>query len=434
MEAFDLNKVIKNALVRVIIPSDRSVLQLINRMVEFVLVEGPAFEAMIMSKEINNPQFRFLFDNQSPAHGYYRWRLYSLMHGDSTSNWRTTPFRMFKNGSFWRPPPVNRYTQGTPDETYEKAKRELETKSKGNLANDKKSKLEEILKNITLERKSISEAMIFCIDNAEKAEEIVESLVESIIKPDQTLNKRISFLYLISDILHNCSVKVANASYYRKGFEQYLPRVFENLNKIYNEIDGKMKSESFKQKILNCVRAWEDWAMYPNEYLINLQNVFIGLFGQSKTAFMKETKNSSLQQKEDEDLDGKPLVDYCENEEDLDGKPLDHEEEDDEHISGSTKNSSTKFVSSKWQTVDPDKLEKQAVTTSKWDFFDDGSDQETKTSKNGNKANLTSYDTDEDDQETNESLTKQKDNVAQNLEDDDDDDDIDGKPMDDDDD
>lgn len=36
----------------------RNVLCLIHRMVEFVIREGPLFEAMIMRREINNPQFR----------------------------------------------------------------------------------------------------------------------------------------------------------------------------------------------------------------------------------------------------------------------------------------------------------------------------------------------------------------------------------------
>lgn len=53
---------------------------LIHRIIEFVVKEGPAFEAMIMSREINNPTYRFLFDNQSPAHGYYRWKLYSILN------------------------------------------------------------------------------------------------------------------------------------------------------------------------------------------------------------------------------------------------------------------------------------------------------------------------------------------------------------------
>jgi hypothetical protein len=54
-----------------------------------------------------------------------------------------------------------------------------------------------MLKNITLERKSISEAMIFCIDNAEKAEEIVECIVDSITQGELTLNKKVSPFYII---------------------------------------------------------------------------------------------------------------------------------------------------------------------------------------------------------------------------------------------
>ena len=26
-----------------------------------------------------------------------------------------------------------------------------------------------------------------------------------------------------------------------------------------------------------CFRAWEDWAIYPESYLIQLQNIFLGL-------------------------------------------------------------------------------------------------------------------------------------------------------------
>jgi len=39
---------------------------------------------------------RFLFENQSPAHVYYRWKLYSLLQGDLQLRWRTLEFRMFK--------------------------------------------------------------------------------------------------------------------------------------------------------------------------------------------------------------------------------------------------------------------------------------------------------------------------------------------------
>lgn len=40
--------------------------------------------------------FRFLFENQSPAHIYYRWKLFSMLQGDSPREWKTNEFRMFK--------------------------------------------------------------------------------------------------------------------------------------------------------------------------------------------------------------------------------------------------------------------------------------------------------------------------------------------------
>ena len=69
---------------------------LIHRMVEFVIREGPMFEAIIMNKEMSNPYFRFLFENQSPAHIYYRWKLFSMLQGDTPKQWNLEDFRMFK--------------------------------------------------------------------------------------------------------------------------------------------------------------------------------------------------------------------------------------------------------------------------------------------------------------------------------------------------
>lgn len=135
----------------------RNLVMLIHRMVEFVIREGPMFEAMIMNRELNNPMFRcvsycascvlffflfsflqqsyndsacsfnfsrFLFENYSPAHTYYRWKLYSILQGDGQKEWRTEDFRMFKDGSVWRPPPINPWTQGMPDELIEMEERQ----------------------------------------------------------------------------------------------------------------------------------------------------------------------------------------------------------------------------------------------------------------------------------------------------------------------
>lgn len=60
-------------------PSDNDIVCLIHRMIEFVIREGPMFEAMIMNKEMGNPKFKFLFDNTSTDHIYYRWKLFSIL-------------------------------------------------------------------------------------------------------------------------------------------------------------------------------------------------------------------------------------------------------------------------------------------------------------------------------------------------------------------
>ena len=47
-----------NSVVRVVIPTDTDLLRLIHRMIEFVVREGPMFEAVIMNKEFHNPKFQ----------------------------------------------------------------------------------------------------------------------------------------------------------------------------------------------------------------------------------------------------------------------------------------------------------------------------------------------------------------------------------------
>lgn len=56
----ELNEILARSVVKVVIPTDRNLLMLIHRMVEFVVREGPMLEAMIMNREILNPNYRYL--------------------------------------------------------------------------------------------------------------------------------------------------------------------------------------------------------------------------------------------------------------------------------------------------------------------------------------------------------------------------------------
>ena len=79
-----------------------------------------------------------------------------------------------------------------------------------------RDRLGDLLRELTTDRIKIGEAMIWCLEHAESAEEIVEMIVDSLSIIDTTLNKKLARLYLVSDILNNSSAKLPNVSYYRK--------------------------------------------------------------------------------------------------------------------------------------------------------------------------------------------------------------------------
>ncbi|XP_016150549.1 U2 snRNP-associated SURP motif-containing protein-like isoform X4 [Sinocyclocheilus grahami] len=388
----EFEKTLSQAIVKVVIPTERNLLSLIHRMIEFVVREGPMFEAMIMNREINNPLYRFLFENQGPAHVYYRWKLYTILQGESPTKWKTEDFRIFKNGSIWRPPPLNPYLHGTPeDEEHDDDdddEEDEEGSKKGSLKDDERDKLEELLRGLTPRKSDIAGAMFFCLARADAAEEIVECIAESLSILKTPLPKKIARLYLVSDVLYNSSAKVANASYYRKFFETKLCQIFSDLNATYKTIQGHLQSENFKQRVMSCFRAWEDWAVYPDPFLIKLQNIFLGLVSLDSE---KDTADLLPEQPErSEDVDGAPIV-----EEELDGAPFDDvdgmpidgapidgaplEDLDGMPIKGTDddldgvpldQKPGFKVAPSKWEEVDGTALEAQAVTTSKWEIFD----------------------------------------------------------------
>uniref|UniRef100_A0A3Q3NJY1 U2 snRNP-associated SURP domain containing n=1 Tax=Labrus bergylta TaxID=56723 RepID=A0A3Q3NJY1_9LABR len=381
----EFEKTLSQAIVKVVIPTE-NLLSLIHRMIEFVVREGPMFEAMIMNREINNP---FLFENQSPAHVYYRWKLYSILQGEAPAKWRTDDFRMFKNGSLWRPPPLNPYLHGPYDDGEEEEEEEEGCK-KGSLK-EERDKLEEMLRGMTPRRGDIAEAMLFCLSHAEAAEEIVECVTESLSILKTPLPKKIARLYLVSDVLYNSSAKVSNASYYRKSFEAKLCQIFADLNATYKAIQGHLQSENFKQRVMACFRAWEDWAVYPDPFLIKLQNIFLGLVN---LAAEKEPPPVIVEPEPVEDIDGAPIGEYVDGLpledvdgmpidagqidgapidgaplDDLDGVPIKALEEDIDGIPDQSKEATFKVAPSKWEAVDEAELESQ-VTTSKWEMFE----------------------------------------------------------------
>ncbi|KAF6122440.1 U2 snRNP associated SURP domain containing [Phyllostomus discolor] len=300
---------------------------------------------------------------------------------------------MFKNGSFWRPPPLNPYLHGMSEEQETEAFVE-EPSKKGALKEEQRDKLEEILRGLTPRKNDIGDAMVFCLNNAEAAEEIVDCITESLSILKTPLPKKIARLYLVSDVLYNSSAKVANASYYRKFFETKLCQIFSDLNATYRTIQGHLQSENFKQRVMTCFRAWEDWAIYPEPFLIKLQNIFLGLVNIIEEKETEDVPDDLDGAPIEEELDGAPLEDVdgipidAAPIDDLDGVPIKNFDDDLDGVpldatEDSKKNEPIfKVAPSKWEAVDESELEAQAVTTSKWELFDQHEESEEEENQN----------------------------------------------------
>ncbi|KAH7725317.1 surp module family protein [Aphelenchoides avenae] len=402
----DYNKMLANAVVRVVIPTERPLLMLIHRMIEFVVREGPQFEAMIMAKERPNPMFRFLYDNHHPTHVYYRWKLYSVLQGEDRYKWRLERFRMFHMGSWWEPPPHALFSNGMPPALYETAyqprRRQVSmtrdresrdrvdrrdrsrerrrhssesehvngnrrssvspprsTKKRGVLSSEERKELSELLHNVIPEKTSVGDATMWCVEHADCAKEIVRYIVDSIMEKDVPFHKKIARMYLVSDILANCGARVRDVFYYRQFFSDRLVDIFVALNQTLERIESRLKAEQFRQRVMLCFRMWEDNSIYPTDVLINLQNIFLGLFKPDQVAVGGDDDD-------EEDIDGKPL-DALEN--DIDGMPLEDDGFQSPPAKKPAKEPAFKPIT-EWSTVSIENEVK--ITSGKWDDDNDG--------------------------------------------------------------
>ena len=59
--------------------------------------------------------------------------------------------------------------------------------------------------------------------------------------------------------------------------EKNLLDMFKSLNSYYMAVDSRLKAEGFKARVMQVLKAWEEWAVYPRDFLCKLQNTFLGL-------------------------------------------------------------------------------------------------------------------------------------------------------------
>ncbi|KAJ3170030.1 U2 snRNP-associated SURP domain-containing protein [Geranomyces variabilis] len=272
--------------IKVVRPASQETTMYIHRLIERVLQLGPQFEAVIADRERSNPRFSFLFDTDSPEHFYYCWKLYSLLQGDSVTHWSSKPFHMTDDETVWIPPEVpfddavdeNYQTESSSSSESEDSdtERRPPRRRTGTLARHQRARFEHMLRKLTLDRGRIGQAMIFCLDHAEAADEIVATIAKSLlIASTPVFPTKVARLYLLSDVLHNTATPLPNAWKLRAGIESRLDEIFTHLAVVRKGIGRRLRQEQLRRAVCEVLVAWEGWIVFPTASIAQLRSQFL---------------------------------------------------------------------------------------------------------------------------------------------------------------
>ncbi|TMW62227.1 hypothetical protein Poli38472_009720 [Pythium oligandrum] len=258
------------------IPEHDKERQLIDRLAAYVAKDGLAFENEVRTREARNPAYAFLFDTTQASINavYYRWRVYSLAMGDSEKQWRDTPFQMTADGAMWIPPKREDEKLLTGQQVA-RARDVERGRGSSRLAREEHDRFIALLDELTLERESIKQTMGFALDNSEAAVDLVHIIRKQFHREDASAVALVGYLYVTSDILHNSSAAVKNASLFRTTFQECLPEIMDHLRNAYRSIGGRMSASAMRDKVLSVLTAWESWSLFPPQYLVGLNATFM---------------------------------------------------------------------------------------------------------------------------------------------------------------
>ena len=324
----DVNAPVSSDNVIVVVPpEDRLTRHTIDLWSEYVAKDGAALESLLLSStSAGDEDITIAFpwitaadaDNEDGLSSdalYYRWRVYSLLQGDTLAAWRTRPFQLQAGGVWLTPPPCP-----LPDElqAVEMEDEELLLRRgsapRGGLAGsatkhesrpahgDRRAvesggstrrtlsaaaaaELRVLLDKLDLRRRTVLPVLMWAIEHADAAAEVVATFaskfgiisgaaVDSAVTSPSAV-RAVSLLYAVSDILHaSGSAPVRNAWTYRAEFAAVLPDIFEVLATARRRLQGRLTSSAMKSRVARVISHWFRTAIFPPSYLNGLESTF----------------------------------------------------------------------------------------------------------------------------------------------------------------
>lgn len=148
-------------------------------------------------------------------------------------------------------------------------------RERNRLAPEEYDEFKSLLAELTLERESVKRTMGFAFDNSEAAVDLVGAILDAFKDPKASAVAQVAYLYVTSDILHNSSAAVKNASLFRTTFQDCLPQIVDQLRLTHKNMIGRMSANAMKEKVLQVLTAWESWSLFPPLFLVGLNATFL---------------------------------------------------------------------------------------------------------------------------------------------------------------
>lgn len=307
-------------------PHDVRTIQLINKVIEGVLEQGPEFEALLMTRpEVQREEkWAWIWDARSQGGIWYRWRLWEVVTGSQPGQKKGKYVPLFDGSHAWKSPEetlkfeyITKLDEFVSDSEYNSSdeedfdddnKRENQggETEKAFLNPLEKAKLTHLLARLptTLSRVrkgDVARVTTFAITHASRGvDEVVDMIVSNVEKPlaltaanpekkqmvkdaqqgtggdeagtsDMTDFSAASLvgLYVVSDILSSSSTSgVRHAWRFRQLFEAALRdrKTFETLGLMAERLKwGRMRAEKWKRSVGLILNLWEGWCVFPAE-------------------------------------------------------------------------------------------------------------------------------------------------------------------------
>lgn len=133
--------------------------------------------------------------------------------------------------------------------------------------------LEKLLRNVTIERCAILEAMVFCMDKCDTAIDITECITQSLTIVETDVALKMARLMLVSDILHNTTSSKPAAWAYRREFEKSLPDIIEHFHVSLSRLESRIGADKAREQVMRILNVWEEWGLFAPQYVRGLEAV-----------------------------------------------------------------------------------------------------------------------------------------------------------------